>query len=208
MNDTDRCPGTNRQDERCGHPAGWGTDTKTGPCKFHGGLAEGGAREGAGAPEGNVNSVTHGAYADCNSFYQDVLDDAHRGLVDDIFEDYMADYEAQHGEPPLGLESELFRLSVSHVKDVVLDSWASERPESLESGNPLVGEETHYTEGGQQYNRYKESVVLRAQKSLSSDRRQWLKDLGLLEDPETQKASAISDLKGAWKERAQNADST
>lgn len=58
MND-DRCPGTNRQGEPCGHPSGWGTDNDSGPCKFHGGATEGG-----GAPEGNQNATTHGLTAD------------------------------------------------------------------------------------------------------------------------------------------------
>jgi hypothetical protein len=49
MNDDDRCPGTNRQGERCGHPAGWGTDhVGEGYCKHHGGASD-------GAPEGEEN---------------------------------------------------------------------------------------------------------------------------------------------------------
>jgi len=54
MNETDGCPATNRHGEPCGHPAGWGTDNDTGACKFHGGKG--------GAPEGNDNAVTVGAY--------------------------------------------------------------------------------------------------------------------------------------------------
>jgi len=55
--------------------------------------------------------------------------------------------------------------------------------------------------------RYRQSVVTKAQGKLSRDRRQWLKDLGFLEDPESQKADAISDLKDAWKASAQGGDS-
>lgn len=198
--DTDGCPATNRNGEPCGHPAGWGTDRDHGPCKFHGGAGgSGGARDGAGAPEDNTNAVRHGAYADENRFYQQVLDEPLRQLADDIFADYLDRYESTHGEaPPRGIEMELFRLSVSHVKDVVLDNWASDRPGSLESGNPLVEQETEkkFVEGVGpiDHHTYSESVVIQAQKKLSSDRRQWLKDLGLLEDPESQKADAIGDL--------------
>lgn len=182
--------------EPCTRPAGWGTDNDSGACKFHGGASGGGAREGAGAPEQNTNAVSHGAYADCNSFYQDVLNDSLRQLTDGIFTDYMEQYKTLHGTPPLGHETELFRISVTHVKDIVLDNWATDRPRSLETQNPLVEEETEkkFVEGAGpvDHNTYKESVVLAAQKKLSTDRRQWLKDLGLLEDPESQKADAIA----------------
>lgn len=184
----------------CNRTSGWGTDGDSGRCRTHGGAGgSGGAREGSGAPEDNTNAVRHGAYADENRFYQQVLDDPLRELADEIFADYLDTYESAHGqEPPTGIEMELFRLSVSHVKDVVLDNWASDRPETLESGNPLVEQETEkkFVEGVGpiDHDTYKESVVVQAQKKLSTDRRQWLKDLGLLEDPESQKADAIGNL--------------
>jgi hypothetical protein len=56
MNDDERCPGTNREGEPCGHPAGWGTDRDTGPCKFHGGAAD-----NRGKNNGNYE---HGAYSE------------------------------------------------------------------------------------------------------------------------------------------------
>lgn len=204
------CPATNRHGEPCGHPEGWGTDSDSGPCKHHGGAANpaGGAREGAGAPARNTNSVTHGAYADENSFYQEVLDDDLRELVDEIYADYVDEYESRHGAPMAGLEMELFRLSVSHVKDVVLDNWATERPDDLESTNPLVDKETRYTDDGGKYHKYKESVVLAAQKRLSSDRRSWLKDLGLLEDPESQTADAVEGIISVLSDEANSPSSS
>ena len=186
-----------------------------GKCSTHGGSEDSGAPEGNsnaegneggdGAEEGNTRAVTHGAYADENTFYQDVLGDDLRDLVDDIFEDYTDRYADRHGETvPVGLEMELFRLSVSHVKDVVLDRWATQKPESLQSGNPLVDRETERDfnpeDGSVVVEQYKESVVLTAQKRLSSDRRQWLKDLGLLEDPDSQLADSQQDVADALRE--------
>jgi hypothetical protein len=201
----------------CGAWPGKGTDhVGEGRCSKHGGAGgSGGEREDAGAPEDNTNAVTHGAYADCNSYYQDVLDDAMREFVDDVFEDYLERYREQHGDPPLGIEAELFRISVTHAKDIGLDRWADEKPAELESGHPLVDKETRKKSITNDFGeseviderRYRESVVTKAQKRLSTDRRQWLKDLGLLEDPESQKADAISDLKDAWKTSAQGGDS-
>ena len=203
MNDdsteTTGCPGTNRNDEPCGHPEGWGTENDSGPCKFHGGAGgSGGEREGAGAPEENTNAVTHGAYADENSYYQNVLDENLQQFVDDVFADYMEDYRERHGEPALGIEAELFRIAVTHAKDIGLDRWADEKPEGLESGHPLVDKETNLVpigEGMVETERsYRSSVVLAAQKKLSNDRRMWLKDLGLLEDPDSQQAKATQTL--------------
>lgn len=186
-----RCQATAKSTgEQCGRAA----IGAHGKCDIHGGKSTGGA--GDGAPEDNTRAVTHGLYAETNRFYQDVLDDATRQLVDDIFADYLEEYEARHGEPATGTEAELFRIAVSYGKHVHADNWAIEKPDSLESGNATVDQETHYTDGGQQYYRYKETVVAKGQARLSRDRRSWLKDLGLLDDPESQKADALGDLSG------------
>ncbi len=177
----------------CGSAAGKETDhLGEGRCKFHGGNNSG--DNGQGGSEDNTNAVTHGAYADENSYYQNVLDESLQEFVDDVFEDYYERYEELHGEPLLGIEAELFRISVTHAKDIGLERWANGKPEGLKSGHPLVDQETRYTENGREFHKYKESIVQTAQKRLSNDRRQWLKDLGLLEDPESQKADAVGDL--------------
>lgn len=182
----------------CGQPEGWGCgpDVTEGRCKHHGGLNSG--ENGQGGTEDNTNAVTHGAYADANSYYQNILDDAMREFVDDVFADYLEKYRDRHTDPPLGIESELFRIAVTHAKDIGLDRWADEKPDGLESGHPLVDKETNIVpvgEGRVETERsYKESVVLAAQKRLSTDRRQWLKDLGLLEDPDSQQADATLTL--------------
>jgi hypothetical protein len=202
--------GGRRQDGApCGHAAGWGTDFDTGKCRIcRGTKPDGTVPDDHGAPTGNTNAVTHGAYADANSYYQDVLDEDLREFVDDVFADYFEKYRELHGDPPLGIEAELFRVAVTHAKDIGLDRWADEKPDGLESGHPLVDEETELVPIGdgmtETQRSYRESVVLRAQKRLSTDRRQWLKDLGLLEDPESQKADALGDLKDAWKTSAQD----
>jgi hypothetical protein len=198
-----KCPGTNNEGEPCGLDAGWGTENDSGPCKFHGG-AGGDVGDPGGAPEDNTNAVTHGAYAEANSYYQNVLDDELREFVDDVFADYLEKYRDLHGDPPLGIESELFRIAVTHAKDIGLDRWADEKPEGLESGHPLVDEETEIVPIGEgeieTQRRYRESVVLAAQKKLSNDRRMWLKDLGLLEDPDSQDAQAKEDVADALRE--------
>ena len=77
MDDEDRCPATNRNGKRCGHPEGWGTDNDSGPCKFHGGASD-------GPPEGNNNAVTVGAWAE--DFVSDFLKDDEIDRVKDLSE--------------------------------------------------------------------------------------------------------------------------
>lgn len=199
MNDEDRCPGTNRNDERCGHPEGWGTDNDEGPCKFHGGAtptAEENPDVGRGEQDENQNATTHSLHArKVNAVYQQVFSDAIQALVDDIYQDYIDDYQERHGEPRTGDQAELFRIAVSHGKHVHSEEWAIDKPSTVDSGNALVDEEheTKFVEGAGIVNEtsYKQTVVQKGQQSLSQDRRMWLKDLGLLDtNPESQKAEA------------------
>lgn len=86
MNDNiERCPGTNRNGEPCGHPAGWGTPNDTGPCKHHGGAAD-----NRGEKNGNYKS---GAYSEFVDFQRDSLTDNERDAIDAIdFEEHGDDF--------------------------------------------------------------------------------------------------------------------
>lgn len=175
MNDTDRCPGTNRQGEPCGHPAGWGTDTQTGPCKFHGGAAE-----NQGPPKENGNAVTHGAYADEKKLYAEAFSERERDLADRVFEDYYGRYVALHdAEPPLGFKMRLFNIAVNAVTEMRVENWFTDRPDELETGTPHLDRETHISESGTKYYRYKKSPAMAAMKTLADYNRQWLKTFGL-----------------------------
>lgn len=79
--DVERCPGTNRQGEPCGHPAGWGTDHDEGPCKFHGGAAD-----NRGKKNGNYK---HGAFSE---HLRSSLTDQEAAALDELAED-LADPE-------------------------------------------------------------------------------------------------------------------
>lgn len=99
----DTCPATNRKGEPCGLAAGWGTDNDSGPCKFHGGASE-------GAPEGNDNAVSHGAYAE--SFVTDFLTEGEIARVEDAQELLGTPESAQdHGRLVAAIALEQFRRS-------------------------------------------------------------------------------------------------
>ena len=173
--------------EQCGRAA----VGQHGKCDIHGGnTPTKDENENVGAPEGNQNALdnaggdgrppSHGAYMDELKFYDEHISASLKQLVNDIFADYYVQFTELHGEPHTGEELELFRLANTHVKDIVLDNWASDRPDSLaESRNPLVDRETHVSETGSKYYRYKESVVIAAQQKLSRDRLRWIKAYSL-----------------------------
>jgi hypothetical protein len=58
--------GTNREEDPCGQPAGYGTDFDEGKCKHHRGTSSDGSSH-----EGNDWAATHGAYSE--SFVKDFL---------------------------------------------------------------------------------------------------------------------------------------
>lgn len=82
--DTETCPGTNRDGDPCGHPAGWGTDTDSGPCKFHGGAAD-----NRGTKNGNWK---HGAFSD---HLRSDLTDAEENALEEMAEAFDDPEEAR-----------------------------------------------------------------------------------------------------------------
>lgn len=194
----DQCGDHGGNEGTCGLPAGWGTDFDSGKCKHHRGTNADGSSHA-----GNQHATTHGLHArQVNAFYQQVLDEDVQALVDDIFADYVEKYERLHGEPTTGDAAELFRIAVSYGKHVHADNWAVERPDDLESGHPMVDRETKVSESGREYHTFKETVVAKGQTRLSRDRRAWLKDLGLLDDPQSQTADATAGLISILSEEA------
>jgi len=133
------------------------------------------------------------------------LDETLQELCDEIFTDYLKQYQDIHGKPPMGQEARLFEIAVNHIKIIHGDNWAAERPDAVDSGNPIVDRERKETKYGPRIT-HSESVVVGTQQKLRREDRAWLKDMGLLEDPESQKADAISKLKEAWKTSAQDGD--
>lgn len=199
--------GSNRNDEPCGRPAGWGTDFDSGKCRQHRGTSPDGSshegndwaegNEGGGAEEGNTNAVKHGAYADEHAFYSEVATDVERKIIDDVFVDYVEKYKTRHGEPGYSDKVELFFCAVTIGKEIHGENWAVDRPEDLDSGNVLVASEENYTDEGTRYVKYKKTVIQSATKELEGRRRKWLKDMGLLESPEGEVAGAVGNLASA-----------
>ncbi|EMA47601.1 hypothetical protein [Halococcus saccharolyticus] len=180
----------------CNRSLGWGTDhVGDGRCRQHGGN-NGGAREGAGAPKGNQNATTHGATADPTNLLEH-LDDEDRQWVDDLTEAWIEKSRYTEDDP-----------QAERIQMVVVMQWQerSGRTQLIKEGlerdklqeTQLVGNPNDGPKTGQarlqritdKDEHHLNGVVA----SLNSDIRMNLKDLGLLDDPESQKADAIGDL--------------
>jgi len=175
----------------CNRTAGWGTDSDDGRCRTHGGSDDSGAPEGntnaedndGGAPENNTNAVTHALFVQSNKFYQQVIGDGLRELCDDIYDDYVEKFRELNGEPVAGEKARLSEIAINHIKIIHGDNWAVERPESLDTGNALVDEETRKKASQHEVHtekRYTETPVVKIQQRLRKEDRKWLKEYGLL----------------------------
>jgi len=183
MNDDDRCPATNRNGERCGHPEGWGTDNETGPCKFHGGAAE-----DQGAPEGNQNATRHGIHA-TPAYLADHLNESQRDQLTATFEALCTRYERRRGhDPDYAAKRRLRRVSIEILKEDLADEWLAS--EAADSGSLLM--EQRETDDGESY--AVPNAVLEPLTALKRETRLTLKDMGLLDDPDTQQANALEGL--------------
>lgn len=171
-------------DSRCRAPA----KGSHGKCNTHGGA------EGSGAPEDNTNAVKHALFAERSRFYRKVMDNLDRQVCDDIYRDYIENFRAVNGDPSMGELDTMWQIAIEHVQISHADNWMADRPGDLESGNSMVDRETRYSEGGGKYHRYKEAVTVSTKLKLRKEHRQWLKDNGLLNDPESQKAEATEGI--------------
>lgn len=179
--DYERCGRTGRQSgEPCDLPAGWGTDhVGEGACKHHGGAS-------SGAPEGNGNAITHGAQSDPHNL-REHLDGEDEAWIDALTEAYLAESAYDEDDP----QAERIEMTVvmawqerSGRAQLIKEGLERRKIVSAAEGGLVKDDAEHHLN----------DVVA----SLNSDIRMNLKDLGLLEDPQSQTADALGDLKEGW----------
>lgn len=182
--DYERCGRTGRQSgEPCGLPAGWGTGhAGEGACKHHGGAS-------SGAPDGNQNSQTHALFASHDGYYHDLDDDAQEWLFD--FTHTLLDrYRDAHGKEPDMFDREALKnIAIDFHRVAHANEWfADEGMAHIEEvrSESFSKREVKVNVWASEIRQYNESVYRRMQKH------------GLLDDPESQKADALGDVKAAW----------
>jgi hypothetical protein len=142
------------------------------------------SNSGGSAPPGNTNAVTHGLHVENNKFYQSVMDDELRELCDRMYGGYVQQFRERHGPVSVGHLDRLFEIAVNQIKMIYSDNWAADKPDSRDSGNPMVDKEITPKRASDgtviQQETYKPSPVLATQQSIRSGDREWLKQYGLL----------------------------
>lgn len=168
----------------CEARAGKGTDhVGEGRCKHHAGSTPTkDENPDVGAPEGSANALEHGATADPFNLYNN-LDDERREWVEVRVTTYLEESGISETSPiaervelavimmamERGARSELIKEDMKRTSVVGIGEY----------GSPIEDEEAHY--------------LNRVASSLNTDIRMTLKDAGLLDDPESQKADALQD---------------
>lgn len=156
----------------CDQAAGWGTDNEGGRCKYHGGASP-------GAPEGNQNATTHGLTADPTKYHES-LPPEEREYVLDVSAAIEDRIRAQKGDVDYVDRVLARRIAIKlHIVSNATD---------YVSTNGLT--ETVFTDDG---SFDKESPLLPVLRQY--DREIWneMRDLGLLDDPESKKADALDE---------------
>ncbi|SIS00234.1 hypothetical protein SAMN05421858_5108 [Haladaptatus litoreus] len=173
--------GSNREGNPCGRSAGWGTDFESGKCRNHRGTSPDGESH-----ENNQNAQTHGLFSKHDGYYHD-LDEDEQEWVFDFTNSLLDRLRKSHGKEPDMFDKEALKNiaidfhRVAHAngyfreKGEVQTQWAS----TMEGRVPMGDEVNVWASEIRQYN---ESIYRRMQKH------------GLLDDPESQKADALSDL--------------
>jgi len=164
--------------ESCGRPEGWGTDFETGKCKHHRGTNADGSSH-----ENNGNRETHGLKSDAKKWFE-----RHR---DEVEEDVRLLVESYVEDAPFGFENhakvdKLTELCIDQVRLREANKWL--RDEFLKEETVTV------TDDGRPIKKLVENPAHMPRDRIKRTNIRGLKDLGILDDPESEKAQATETL--------------
>lgn len=146
-------------------------------CPVHGGLS-------TGAPEGNTNRLTHGLRAKRSNYYENEMSEEEKIMVEDFVDDWlsMSDYDRDNS----AVLNEFYRIAVDQIrlwnaqdefsKGIVYDQYEDTGPE----GDEIFTEQEN--PANLPYDRLDRTTFKK------------LKDLGVLDDPDSQQAEATESL--------------
>jgi len=150
-------------------------------CHHHKGL-----QQTDGAPEGNQNATRHGLYAlpeNLKAHFSETQQDRYTAY----FEALCTRYEQRHSEEPDAfIKDRLSRVAIECVKERIADDYLARK---AKDGNVLVEDQENLTEQGV-FMEEASNKILKELTALKRETRLTLKDMGLLNDPDTQKAEA------------------
>lgn len=186
--------------EKCGATCRDGSECEAYPvtggdrCRMHGG-------KGSGAPDKNQNARSHGLHSTPEYLLED-LDDSHLDTYHATFEALCTRYQEIHGsDPDFAAKKRLSRVAVEMVKEDLADEYLKQNA----SEHILVEDETiGYSEDDTPQEVTQANKLLPELTALKRETRLALKDMGLLNDPESQKADEMGQVRQLWAEDIRN----
>jgi hypothetical protein len=183
---------TKQTGEPCERVAGWGTDSESGPCKYHRGTRPDGGNDG-GAPANNGNAVKHNQRADKSKLWER-MPDSRKQLWQEIRQAQIERHKERHGTEP---NSEDINAYEDRAWSAILKQYARDRMAECmeETGNPLIEKVTRTVDGETVTFERPNQVLSEVTDNRREDRLS-AKDRGLLEDDgaESQAAKELGEI--------------
>jgi len=164
----------------CEQPQGFRTDhAGTGRCYLHGGASK-------STNEGNTYAQTHGLYTNRQSYYEN-CSDREQMWIDGVVESLLDD-------APFGDNPPFAKLQM--VRNIAIDMHKLQRANDYidEKGVVHKDKTVGYTDDGQPIKMDEENVLNVAYDRLNRTLTRQLKELGILDDPDSQKAEAQANI--------------
>lgn len=155
-----------------------------GRCYVHGGNA-------TGAPEGNTNAMKHGLKARRSNYYEQ-LDDEEKAFVEAMVDSWLEDAPFDRGNA--AKVTEIYRIAIDQHRlwnatdEYVEDGITTEEVLTDDTGSPV------YDENGDPVTKEVENPANLPYSRLDRDLFKKLKELGCLDDPDSQDAEAKESL--------------
>lgn len=175
-----RVPDEWDQDEGfCANKAGFRTDhTGEGRCYLHGGALK-------SVQEGNTHAETHGLYTDRQSYYENRGNDEQE-WIDAVVESLLDD-------APFSADN---MAKLQMVRNIAIDMHKQQRANDYIDEVGVVNKDktVGYTDDGRPIKEDVENVLNVAYDRLNRTQTRQMKELGLLEDPDSQQAEANNNI--------------
>ncbi len=163
----------------CANKAGFRTDhTGEGRCYLHGGAS-------VEANKGNTHAETHGLYTNRQSYYENRSDEQ-QAWIDAVVESLLDD-------APFSADN---MAKLQMVRNIAIDMHKQQRANDYIDEVGLVEKDktVGYTDDGKPIKEDQENVLNVAYDRLNRTQTRQMKELGLLDDPESQQAEANNNI--------------
>lgn len=164
----------------CEHPAGFRTDhAGDGRCYLHGGASK-------SANQGNTYAEKHGLYTQRQSYYEE-RSPQEKAWIDAVIESLLDD-------APFGDDPPFAKLQM--VRNVAIDMHKLQRANDYIEDKGVVHKDktVGYTDDGKPIKQDEENVLNIAYDRLNRTLTRQLKELGVLDDPDSQQAEAQANI--------------